>query len=109
LVESRPPKPPQQPPRPPPKRIVNDNDALLVVKPAMRQCLVDHQEGGLYKEEIAATITILASGRAKHVQLKPDVVNGAPLGACLRNELMAAPYPTRPEEMTFTVMLTPKT
>ncbi len=74
----------------------------------MIQCLTDHP-GISNEEEIIAVIGIAASGHAKSVQLKPETLNAAPLGACIRNVLMATPFPTGPGDTTISVPLKPKT
>jgi hypothetical protein len=101
----------QDGPRPqvrPSPRYTTYNETLQAQKDALTNCFRDHQEGGIPKDEVLATIMILASGHAKHVQLKPDTMNGAPLGGCLRNVLLAAPYPSGPADQTITVPLKPR-
>jgi serine/threonine-protein kinase len=94
--------------RPSTKKFATYDQALAAQKPAMVQCLMDYREGGVPKDAITAVINIAASGRAKSVQLKPETVNAAPLGGCLRNVLMGAAFPRAPSDSTITVPLKPK-
>jgi eukaryotic-like serine/threonine-protein kinase len=84
------------------------DQALAVQKNALTQCLVDHPDA-VAGEAITATINIAPNGRGQSVQLKPDALNAAPLGGCLRNVLMATPFPTAAKANTITVPLKPKT
>jgi serine/threonine protein kinase len=99
---------PGKPVRPVQKKYATYDQALAAQKGAMVQCLMDHREGGLPNEAITAVINISASGRAKSVQLKPDTLNAAPLGGCIRNVLMGAAFPNAPSDNTITVPLKPK-
>lgn len=90
------------------KKFSTYDQALAAQKPAMVQCLVDHRDGGIPRDAITAVISIAASGRARSVKLKPDTVNAAPLGGCLRNVLMGAAFPRAPSDSTITVPLKPK-
>jgi serine/threonine protein kinase len=91
----------QQPPR-------TYDQALAVQKTALTQCLVDHPDA-VSGEAVTATINIAPNGRAQSVQLKPDTLNAAPLGGCLRNVLMATPFPGAAKANTINVPLKPKT
>ena len=100
---------PKPPPKQPPKqKFATYDQALGAQKPALIQCLRDHQDGGIPNEEIIAVINIAASGRAKNVQLKPDSLNAAPLGGCIRNVLMGTGFPSAPSDNTISVPLKPK-
>ena len=90
------------------KKYATYDQALAAQKPAMVQCLQEYRESGLPKDAITAVISVAASGRAKSVQLKPETVNAAPLGGCLRNVLMGAAFPKAPADSTITVPLKPK-
>jgi serine/threonine protein kinase len=90
------------------KKFTTYDQALAAQKPAMVQCLMDHRDSGITNEAITAVINIAASGKAKAVQLKPDALNAAPLGGCIRNVLMATPFPGAPIDNTITVPLKPK-
>lgn len=90
------------------KKFTTYDQALAAQKPAMVQCLMDYRDGGIPKEAITAVIQIAASGHAKSVQLKPEAVNVAPLGGCLRNVLMGGLFPKTPTDNTITVPLKPK-
>jgi tRNA A-37 threonylcarbamoyl transferase component Bud32 len=92
--------------RPQPPRTYDQ--ALAVQKPALTQCLVDHPDA-VAGEAITATINLATNGRAQTVQLKPDALNAAPLGGCLRNVLMTTPFPAAAKANTITVPLKPKT
>jgi serine/threonine-protein kinase len=99
---------PKHPVHPPQKKYATYDQALAAQKGAMVQCLMDHRDGGLPNEAITAVINISANGRAKSVQLKPDTLNAAPLGGCIRNVLMGAAFPNAPSDNTITVPLKPK-
>lgn len=90
------------------KKYSTYDQALAAQKPAMVRCLMDYRDGGIPKEAITAVIQIAASGHAKSVQLKPEAVNVAPLGGCLRNVLMGGLFPKTPTDNTITVPLKPK-
>ncbi|HSD85863.1 MAG TPA: protein kinase [Kofleriaceae bacterium] len=57
---------------------------------------------------MSAKITIAAAGTTKHVTIVPDGVNATPLGACLRNALLAARWPTAGGDVPITLPLTLK-
>jgi serine/threonine-protein kinase len=95
--------------KPPVKKYATYDQALAAQKPAMVQCLMDHRDAGIPNEAITAVINIASNGHAKSVQLKPDTLNAAPLGGCIRNVLMATPFPNAPIDNTITVPLKPKT
>jgi eukaryotic-like serine/threonine-protein kinase len=101
-----PPPTPTTHPRPQPPRTYDQ--ALAVQKTALTQCLVDHPDA-VAGEAITATINITPNGHGQSVQLKPDALNAAPLGGCLRNVLMATPFPAAAKANTITVPLKPKT
>jgi eukaryotic-like serine/threonine-protein kinase len=84
------------------------DQALASQQEPLSQCLRDHPEK-MPTEAIVAAITIAGSGHAQSVQLKPDSVNVAPLGGCLRNVLMSTPFPTSAKVNTINVPLKPKT
>jgi serine/threonine-protein kinase len=56
-------------------------------------------------ETIKVTIEIGANGRAKQVSFAPEHVQGSPLGACLRAEIMRAEFPTGDRDQTFSIPL----
>ena len=99
------PHPPRVTPRP---HYTTYDQALASQQEPLSQCLRDHLEK-MPTEAIIAAITIAASGRAQNVQLKPDALNSAPLGGCLRNVLMSTPFPTSAKGNTINVPLKPKT
>ncbi|NVB80183.1 MAG: protein kinase, partial [Kofleriaceae bacterium] len=82
--------------------------AIAEKKQAMTQCLNDHRDG-IPKSEMNVAIKIGTNGRAKSVSLLPASVNGAPLGACIRNVLMATLFPTAATDIDITIPLRPKT
>lgn len=91
------------------KKFKTYDQALAAQKPAMVQCLMEYRDSGIPNEAITAVIQIAASGHAKSVQLKPEAVNAAPLGGCLRNVLMGGVFPKARTDNTITVPLKPKT
>jgi len=98
---------PDVPPRVPPKRPKDYNSAIAEKKSAMVGCLEDHRDS-IPAGEMTAAITIAASGKARSVELTPATVNAAPLGACLRNVLLSANYPSAEKEATIRFPLKPK-
>jgi eukaryotic-like serine/threonine-protein kinase len=102
--------PPSTPPttHPRPQAPRTYDQALAVQKTALTQCLVDHPDA-IAGEAITATINIAPNGHGQSVQLKPDALNAAPLGGCLRNVLLATPFPGAAKANTITVPLKPKT
>ncbi len=82
--------------------------AIAERKQAMTQCLNDHR-GGIPKQEMTVAIKIGTNGRAKSVSLTPASVNTAPLGACIRNVLMATLFPGAATDIDITIPLRPKT
>ncbi len=82
------------------------NAALAEQKGSLTQCLVDHGIG--VKDEMVAQIQIARSGKARSVQIAPPALNASPVGACLRNVLMATPFPTASKDNTISVPLKPR-
>ncbi|HEY1549941.1 MAG TPA: serine/threonine-protein kinase [Kofleriaceae bacterium] len=120
VISPNPPAPPERrdEPVPPPTQTTPTHphpqaprtydQALAVQKSALTQCLVDHPDA-VAGEAITATIDIAPNGHAQAVQLKPDTLNAAPLGGCLRNVLIATPFPSAAKANVITVPLKPKT
>jgi hypothetical protein len=82
------------------------NAALAGQKGSLTQCLIDHGNG--VKDEMLAEINIGSSGKARSVQISPPALNASPVGACIRNVLMATPFPATPKDSTISVPLKPK-
>ena len=73
----------------------------------LNQCLAEHGQG--VKDQMLAQFSIAASGKATSVQITPASLNAAPVGACIRNVIMATPFPASDKDTSFTVSLKPKT
>jgi hypothetical protein len=73
----------------------------------LNACLVEHGQG--VKDQMLAQFSIAASGKATSVQITPASLNAAPVGACIRNVIMATPFPASGKDTSFTVSLKPKT
>jgi serine/threonine-protein kinase len=84
------------------------NAALGAQLDRLKSCLFEHPEGAPAKgKQIMAAIALEKSGRTKSVSLSPGDVDASPLGACLKNVLKKADFPSG-RETSFTVPLTPK-
>jgi serine/threonine-protein kinase len=81
--------------------------ALKSQQGPLNQCLVEHGQG--VKDQMLAQFSIAASGKATSVQITPPSLNAAPVGACIRNVIMATPFPASDKDTSFTVSLKPKT
>jgi serine/threonine-protein kinase len=66
------------------------NAAIAEKKAELSRCLQDHSAPVGSMEE---AINVLASGKAKNVQLTPASIDSAPIGGCIRNVLMSVNYP----------------
>ncbi|HUS31525.1 MAG TPA: protein kinase [Kofleriaceae bacterium] len=73
----------------------------------LNACVKAHPES-LPKDAMSAKITVAAAGHAQTVVIEPEAVNATPLGACLRNVLMKARYPTAGSDLKVTVPLKQK-
>jgi hypothetical protein len=73
----------------------------------LNACLAEHGQG--VKDQMLAQFSIAASGKATSVQITPASLNAAPVGACIRNVIMATPFPASGKDTSFTVSLKPKT
>jgi serine/threonine-protein kinase len=62
----------------------------------INQCLRDHPDALVPQ---SAQLHIGTDGRTKSVALQPDGLNGSPLGACIRNILSGAKFPTAKDEV----------
>jgi len=95
----------------PPKRFKSQEQgieaALKTQQGPLNQCLLEHGQG--VKEQMFAQFSIAASGKATSVQITPATLNAAPVGACIRNVIMATPFPASDKDTSFTVPLKPKT
>ncbi|MEP6865629.1 MAG: hypothetical protein ABJE66_33725, partial [Deltaproteobacteria bacterium] len=81
--------------------------ALKSQQGPLNQCLAEHGQG--VKDQMLAQFSIAASGKATSVQITPPTLNAAPVGACIRNVIMATPFPASDRDTSFTVSLKPKT
>ena len=63
------------------------------------------QEHGVPPEKARVVIVISTNGKAKTVSLEPAKLNGTPLGACIKNVLSVASFPTAKDEMQVAVAL----
>jgi len=81
--------------------------ALKSQQGPLNQCLAEHGQG--VKDQMLAQFSIAASGKATSVQITPASLNAAPVGACIRNVIMATPFPVSEKDTSFTVSLKPKT
>ena len=81
--------------------------ALKSQQGPLNQCLAEHGQG--VKDQMLAQFSIAASGKATSVQITPPSLNAAPVGACIRNVIMATPFPASDKDTSFTVSLKPKT
>jgi len=81
--------------------------ALKTQQGPLNQCLAEHGQG--VKDQMLAQFSIAASGKATSVQITPASLNAAPVGACIRNVIMATPFPASDKDTSFTVSLKPKT
>jgi serine/threonine-protein kinase len=81
--------------------------ALRTQQVPLNACLAEHGQG--VKDQMIAQISIAGTGKAASVQISPATLNAAPVGACIRNVIMATPFPTADKDTTFSVPLKPKT
>jgi len=92
----------KQPPRPPPRRGSPYDEAILLHRSKITQCAREH---GAPPNNARVTIVVATTGKAKHISLEPINLDGSPLGACIKNVLSAAKYPTAAAEMQVSVAL----
>ncbi|MFT3697501.1 MAG: serine/threonine-protein kinase [Kofleriaceae bacterium] len=83
------------------------NDTLTANYKALNDCLMTHGSG--VTDKMVAHVTYSPAGKTKMVQIDPPSQNTAPLGACFRNVLMAAQFPTAAADQTFQFDLKAKT
>ncbi len=86
---------------PPPKRDPY-REAIASHKPELDRCANDH--GGV-PAGARVVIVIGVDGHAKTVALEPATLNTTPLGACIRNVLEVATYPTAKDEKQLSINL----
>jgi hypothetical protein len=109
-VSPTPPRPQHNPPPPPPPRSVHAtsrNPYVAAIEPHMgevNQCVSAHPSTELLTNP-AATIEVTASGRAKAVSWKPATLDASPLGACMRNVLLATQFPAGEQTFIWTPVL----
>ena len=63
------------------------------------------QEHGAPPGKARVVIVIATNGKAKQVSLEPAALNSTPLGACIKNVLEVATFPTAKDEMQVAVAL----
>jgi serine/threonine-protein kinase len=78
--------------------------AIAEKKHELVSCLNDHPEA-IPTGEFKAVITVGASGKAKSIAFQPEGVSGSPLGACIRNVLTGAEYPSSAQDVSYAVPL----
>ena len=100
-TQALPDPPPEKPPakRPPPqedpyKRAVRAKSADI------KQCAATH---GAPPAGTKLVITVSTAGKTKGVTLDPAQLNTTPLGACIKNVLSSATFPTAKDEKQVTV------
>jgi hypothetical protein len=99
------PKPPavaKQPPPKPPKRKTPYDDAIQAHRPEIERCATDH---GAPPNNARVVIVVTTAGKAKNISLQPSNLDGSPLGACIKNVLSGAKYPSATAEMQVSVAL----
>jgi serine/threonine protein kinase len=94
-------KPPKQPPVAPPKKSPYDV-AIQQQRSKINACATEH---GAPEGQARVVIEIATNGKAKTVSLEPTKLNTTPLGACIKNVLSVATFPTAKEEMKVAVAL----
>ncbi len=87
--------------RPRPAMPSSIDSALEAKKEALTQCIVEH--GQNVHELMKASLSIDSSGHASSVRIEPDVLNAAPVGACLRNVLTVTMFPPKAASINFTL------
>jgi serine/threonine protein kinase len=86
-------------PDPPPKQ-GSYNTAIQANKGRIAQCAKDH---GVPPSNAKVVIVVTPGGKAKTISLEPADLNASPLGACIKNVLAGAKYPTAAAEMQVSV------
>ena len=84
-----------------PKRGSYDQ-AIQANKTRIAQCAKDH---GAPPSNAKVVIVVTTTGKARTISLEPTDLNGSPLGACIKNVLSGAKYPTAAAEMQVSVAL----
>jgi serine/threonine-protein kinase len=107
------PRPPDEPPptpvgtpvkRPPKRPPASPYDiALQHQQTKINACAQEH---GVPPGKARVVIVIATNGKAKQVSLEPASLNTTPLGACIKNVLSVATFPTAKDEMQVAVALT---
>jgi serine/threonine-protein kinase len=104
-------RPPDDPPhapvgtpvkRPAPKKSPYDI-ALQQQQTKINACAQEH---GVPLGKARVVIVIATNGKAKQVSLEPASLDASPLGACIKNVLSVATFPTAKAEMQVAVPLT---
>ena len=86
---------------PPPKKSPYDV-AIQQQRSKINACATEH---GAPDGQARVVIEIATNGKAKTVSLEPAKLNTTPLGACIKNVLSGATFPTAKEEMKVAVAL----
>jgi serine/threonine protein kinase len=104
-------RPPDDPPpapvgtlvkRPAPKKSAYDI-ALQHQQTKINACAQEH---GVPLGKARVVIVIATNGKAKQISLEPASLDASPLGACIKNVLSVATFPTAKAEMQVAVPLT---
>ncbi len=93
-------KPP--PPTPPRKRVSPYDEAIQLNRSKITKC---GQEHGAPPSNARVVIVVTTTGKAKSISLQPPDLDGSPLGACIKNVLSVAKYPSAQGEMQVSVAL----
>ncbi len=95
-------KPPPKKPIDKPARPGSYDAAIQANKGRIAQCAKDH---GAPPSNAKVVIVVTTTGKAKTISLEPIDLNGSKLGACIKNVLSGAKYPTAAAEMQVSVAL----
>ena len=95
---------PRAPDKPKPPLVKRDpyREAIAAHKPELDRCANDH--GGV-PAGARVVIVIGVDGHAKTVTLEPAGLNSTPLGACIKNVLQIATYPTAKDDKQLSINL----
>jgi serine/threonine protein kinase len=78
----------------------------IAIQQHRAQILACAQEHGAPPNKSRVVIVIATNGKPKTVSLEPAKLNATPLGACIKNVLSVALFPTAKDEMQVAVALT---
>jgi eukaryotic-like serine/threonine-protein kinase len=103
-VKAPPTKPPTTPPPSTgPKRSAYDA-AIRAHQARVAQCARDHASTPA-PGNAKVVIDVTTDGKARRISLEPPELDASPLGACIKNVLSAAKYPTAADEVRVSVPL----